>query len=542
MTSGPSVRPGPSLYLGIAAALGLLALGVTLFGSIIVEKGPGGSWWPDSDILGVLGFTLFQAGLSTLLSLGAGCLLAWSLFHRRSFPGRSYFIAILPIGMVLPTLVVVLGLVTVFGRNGWINNGAELVFGAPIGNGIYGLSGILLAHCYLNGTFVARAFLHQLEAIPAERWKLGRSLGLTPWRRFLTIEWPSIAASAPGLGATVFLLCFTSFAIVLTLGGSPKFNTLEVSIYEAVRLDFDLSRAVTLSLVQMLVCASLVLLMSNLRGTASSAIQVTRMPDWPISRPLFLIQCLVIIGFAAVFLGPLLAVIIDGVTSELGGLLIQDAFQSALLSSLLIAFASSVVTLALAITLSGAKCWIILPTRSAATVHSRLTGALLQFSGSLYLTVPSLVLGLGFFLFTRNTGADTALMAPMAVVTANVLMALPIALAVLVPAFQQTGYRYDRLCFSLGIQGFSRWMRIEYPALRREMGFVCALSFCFSFGDLGVIALFGNDRFSTLPWFLYQKMGAYRTTEAASIALVMLVLTILTFLLVPRLFEGRHRA
>lgn len=59
----------------------------------------------------------------------------------------------------------------------------------------------------------------------------------------------------PQLGALVFALCFTSFAIVMTLGGGPKATTIEVAIFQAIRFDFDLAKAVYLSLLQMFFAA-----------------------------------------------------------------------------------------------------------------------------------------------------------------------------------------------------------------------------------------------------------------------------------------------
>ena len=52
----------------------------------------------------------------------------------------------------------------------------------------------------------------------------------------------------------VFMLCLTSFAVVLTLGGGPKSTTLEVAIYQSLRFDFEPTRAVVLALLQLCLC------------------------------------------------------------------------------------------------------------------------------------------------------------------------------------------------------------------------------------------------------------------------------------------------
>jgi thiamine transport system permease protein len=72
---------------------------------------------------------------------------------------------------------------------------------------------------------------------------------------------------------------------------------------------------------------------------------------------------------------------------------------------------------------------------------------------------------------------------------------------------QKTAQRYDKLAFSLNLSNTQRWLYCELPYLKSSLGYIFALSFCFSLGDLGVIALFGSDEFSTLPWYLYQLMG-----------------------------------
>ena len=75
-----------------------------------------------------------------------------------------------------------------------------------------------------------------------------------------------------------------------------------------------------------------------------------------------------------------------------------------------------------------------------------------------------------------------------------------------------------------------------------ELGLVLALAFCFSLGDLGVIALFDTKDFVTLPLLMVRALGAYRTNDAGTIAALMLVITIIAFTVLPALFERLSRA
>src|SRR5690606_2175541 len=184
-----------------------------------------------------------------------GIAVAWAL-NRLRFPGRDLIVGLFASAIVTPGIIIAFGLLAVWGRAGWV---ADLTgFQFPI----FGLGGILFAHVILDASFAARILLARLDSVPPFRLKTGQSLGLSAWQRFALIDWPALRATLPGLGAIIFLLAFTSFPVVLLLGGGPANQTLEVAIYSAVRLDFDLSGAVTLALVQIGVCATIILLAS----------------------------------------------------------------------------------------------------------------------------------------------------------------------------------------------------------------------------------------------------------------------------------------
>jgi len=532
-----------SLVPGVVLAGGLLVLVAVLLAQLAGISGSGDGLFSS---LGprdwkLLQFSVFQAALSTVLSLAVGLTVAWALSHQRNFTGRNLLIALLSSALVLPTLVVVLGLVTVLGRSGWVNGLVDAVSGASFGGFIYGLAGILIAHVYLNASFAARGLLIRLESIPAEKRKLARSLGLTPVKRFMLVEWPAIRSTLPGLGVTIFLLCFTSFAIVLTLGGSPKFNTLEVAIYEAIKLDFDIARALDIALLQLVICGALVFLASGFRSATAMISAPVFRSGWPEpSRQKFL-QLAIIAVFGLFFILPLVAVVFDGLDADFSRLIAEATFRSAFVTSIVLASGSSLLTLAVALAIGLARRDFSLRHRAGAAAASGFIDRVLSFSTTLYLAFPSLALGLGFFLLARTLPLPLNFWAGVALLVANTLMALPFAVAVLGPALQKTAQRYDRTAISLGLSGLARWRYVEWPLLRKDIGYVLSIGFCLSLGDLGVIALFGNQDFATLPWYLYQKMGSYRTDDAAGIALILLGLTLTVFLALPWLLSDQKR-
>ncbi|MEO8758367.1 MAG: hypothetical protein ABI398_11535 [Devosia sp.] len=505
---------------GAVIALAIAALIITLFWSILRAAATQQPSTSHVDLGYLIYITTLQAVLSTALSLVVGMALAWAL-NRLRFPGRDLIIGLFASAIVTPGLVVAFGLLSVWGRSGWFG-----FLDIPV----FGLGGVVAAHLIFDGAFAARILLARLDGIPDGRLKTGQSLALDPWTRFAVIDWPALRSTLPGLAAIIFLLAFTSFPIVLLLGGGPAVQTIEVAIYSAVRLDFDLSAAVQLALVQIAICAVIIVLSSAL-APLSTSLDRSGEPRWrdaAMARWLqWLVLALALLGFAT----PLLAVLADGIAG-LGDVLVQRAFWASLATSLWIGIASALLALLLALVIASAR----------AASSSRLSRIVLGAPAYAYLAVPAVALSLGAFLLVRALGLLPETAAPFVVVVANALLSLPFAMATLAPPFEAIARSRGRLIRALGLGGVRQFREIEWPLIARDVGLVLALSFCFSLGDLGVIALFGTQDFATLPLLLVRSLGAYRTHDAATIAALMLVLTIAAFVALPKLFERLGRA
>lgn len=519
----------PHRPLRIAAATLLAAvitglIGLVLWSILAAATGEPGAG-SRVDIAHLLRMTAIQAGLTTVLSLAVGIALAWAL-NRLRFRGRDLVVGLFASAIVTPGMVVAFGLLSIWGRNGWINQASEGLFGFPLGNPAFGLSGILFAHVILDGAFAARIMLARLDAIPQSRLKTGQSLGLSAWRRFAIIDWPALRGTLPGLAAIIFLLAFTSFPIVLLLGGGPANQTLEVAIYAAVRQDFDLAGAVRLALTQIAVC-SLVILAASALAPLPTALGHSTTPRWRdrlLARVLqWIVLLLALVGFGL----PLLSVLWDGLATGVRQLLAQPAFWWAALSSLVIGSGSALLTLALALVLGLGR---------AATGNGGWRAAL-GVPAFAYLAVPAVVLSLGFFLLVRHLGVSPTVAAPFVVIIANSLLALPFAMATLGPPLEAIARTRGKLIRSLGLSGWRQFVSVEGPLMGKDIGVMLALAFCFSLGDLGVIALFGTQDFQTLPLMMFRALGAYRNNDAAAIAALLLIGTITAFIGLPRLFE-----
>ncbi len=537
--SKPNWSYPADIWPGLLVSLSLIGLALSIFGALYSFSHTASLSHIDGRIWYLLRFTILQASISTILSLIVGIILAWSLAHQTKFPFRNIIIALFSSSLVLPSIIVAFGIITVLGNNGWINHFMYLFGLHGFGGWIYGLSGILIAHVYFNASFAARSMLLSFESIPVQRYKLSASLGLSLFQRFKLVEWPAIKGNTATMSVTIFLLCFNSFAIVLLLGGSPSYNTLEVAIYEAIKIDFDIPFALKLAILQLSISAILIVASSFIRAKTSQ-IQSSNPMDISQSKLSKWIQRSVISILSLVFVFPILAIIVDGFGANLYRIIHSSLFVRSFYTSIAVGFSSAVLSVIVALMIANTMRSLSLSTRANDTILNKLISSIVAFSSNLYLSIPSLIMGFGFFLLSRLYKAPLIVWAMAALISANVLMSLPFALSNLYPAMQKSALKYDKLSRSLSMGILQRWHYIEWPHLRNILGYVFALSFALSLGDLGVIALFGSDKITTLPWYLYQLMGSYHTTDAAGVALILLVLVLFIFILIPKLFQKKQ--
>lgn len=491
----------------VAIGAGLLVIGLTL-GPVaaVIWRATGWSALGPGDWQ-ALRFTIGQALLSAALSVLCAVPVARALARRR-FVGRGVLVALLGAPFILPVIVAVMGLLAVFGNAGIVNSALRGV-GLPEVT-IYGLHGVVLAHVFFNLPLATRLILQGWLAIPSERLRLAASLGLTPGTIWRVLELPMLLRIAPGAFAVIFVICLSSFAVALTLGGGPRATTVELAIYQAIRFDFDLARAAMLSVIQLslaLVAGVVALRLSGADGFGAGLDRVVA--RWDSGAGARVMDGGWIALVALFLLTPLAMVVVKG----LPGLAQMGAsVWTAAGHSLSVALASTLLCLIWALPLA---------TRG---------GEVIGLAG---IAVSPLVLGTGLFLIVRPF-ANPFDLALWVTTVVNALVSLPFALRILRPEAEAVRADFGRLGAALGLSGFAwvRWVLI--PRLRRPIGFAAGLTAALSMGDLGVIALFADPDRATLPLQVYQLMAGYRMEAASGAALLLLALSLGLFWLFDR--------
>ncbi|MEZ8141409.1 thiamine/thiamine pyrophosphate ABC transporter permease [Enterovibrio sp. FF113] len=492
------------------------------------------SLWHDPYLQHVTFFSFKQALLSTFLSVGLAIPVAHAL-SRRQFKGKALLLKLFSMTLVLPVLVGVFGLLAIYGKSGLLADALSVV-GMKWDVSIYGLSGILLAHVFFNLPFSAQLLVQALDQIPSDQRRLAQQLGMRGWHQFRLLEWPYLRQQLPHAIGLVFMLCFTSFATVMALGGGPSATTIELAIYQAIRFDFDLQTGALLALWQLLLCGFFHIVVQRMTKPLSlqgkdSNILLAKRSDTRLE------QCwdYVWIGFAALLvLPPLVMVVVSGINPSALSVLTQAALWQATANSLSLAFGSALCAFMLGAT-------IVLTSRFwRLTGHPRRADGI-EMTASLILVVPSVVLGTGLFLMLREH-MDVFSSPYWLILAVNTLMALPYVVKILSQPAYQLSQQYHGLCNCLGIKGINRLRLIEWRALSTPIARAFAVSFVLSTGDLGAIALVGSQDFQTLPLYLFHLMGSYQMDAAAAASLVLFALSLGSYALIETLITRKRHA
>jgi thiamine transport system permease protein len=490
----------------------------------------------------VLLFTFYQAALSTLLTLLLGVPSAY-LFARYDFRGKSLLRALTAVPFMLPTVVVAAGFSALLSPRGLIHTLFPLFSFPFIGT----LWAILIAHIFYNTTIIIRVVGTALSSLDPKLEAAARSLGADSFHVWWNVIFPLLRTSLLAASLLVFLFDFTSFGVILLLGGS-QFATLEVEIYLRVLKLPNLSLAALLSVIQLL-CTLIISLLYSRVVTRSTVQSAPRSADSNIRKPKTLREKIFVISFALLlasfFLLPLSSLPIRSLVrleadrGQRGE--IQYGFTTDYYTELFVNRRGSVFYV------PPIRATVNSLTYAAATV---LLSLLLGFPAALALAKPTrlekildpliilplgssaVMLGLGFII---SFGAW--LTSPLLVPFAHTLVALPFVIRTLQPAIASIPQRLRQAASSLGASPWEVWKNIDLPILRRATLTAGIFAFTISLGEFGATLLISRPEYPTIPVaierFLSQP-GGLNYGQAMAMATILMLLTLVSILLIEK--------
>ena len=477
------------------------------------------TWW-------LLGFTVLQAGLSALLSVILAlpfCL----FFSRYSFPMRRALLTMSDAAFALPAVLAALGFVIWYGNNGILNNIlAALTNGKANLKILYSFKAIILAHVYLNFPVALSLITGALSSMPLTEENASRLLGASELRTFFRITLPKSMGTIISAFTLIFLFCFPSFLIIMTLGGNPRFFTLEAEIYKRTYTDVNIGSSASLAVFSFLVMALLLLATGYgreekkaHRGSHHLTVATGR------KKTLAIILSALIILFMA---PPMLAILYrafftrDNVfTLKAWTSIIRRANSGAGTSLGAIANSLTIATLA-----AGAAT-AMASRISIAAVRSRMR--FLPLLTSLPMAVGSVSMGLGFAILAAKLPGRNLALSYILVLLAHMVVIMPFAVRTLLPGARSIPERLPLAAKTLGSDNRRIFRKIESPLLSGYRKRAFAFAFALSLGEVNATLALGEGRVTTIPVLIYKLINQYNYQGASALAVILLAIAITMF-------------
>ncbi len=459
----------------------------------------------------VIRFTYLQAAYSTLLCAIVGIPGAF-LYAEAGERYRRFLSALGLFPFALPPVLLALGVLSVWGKRGLV----APFFGEGY-SGVYGWTGILMAHVIYNFPIFIRLLGVSLAQQGSLEEKTALSLGLGRWRCFWAVtfrkSWRAFLSSC----LLVFVLCSSSFLIVLLLGGGPKFTSIEVAIYQAIRQDFDLATAVGLGVTQAGVLVGTLWLLGNRTdlGGEGGSFRYLESP-WA-RRFAFTGYSALIVFFVLLPLGYLLARGFTGLATH------WRSFLAPLSVSVKLALGCATLSTSLGLCAAFGM-------RGG---YSRALGSIAASYFFLPLALSSILVLLAWRLsYPSSLGSPF-----LCVVIAQSVFALALNIRPLREGFARIHPEAEKVASSLGAGKWGLFFWVQAPLLRGPLFLAMVLGASFSLGEAGSVLIFADASTKNLTATLYDAMSRYRFDEAFGLGSMLLSLVVLLSLLASALEE-----
>lgn len=509
----------PLLFLGYFFAYPLVA--ITLRGLTTTEGlnlGVFGDIIGDRTLRGVAAFTVWQAALSTVLTLAVGLPTAW-VFARFRFPGKRLLSAATLVPFVLPTLVVATAFLNLLGPQGLL--GIDLT-------GTLGI--ILLAHVFYNFAVVVRGVGSFWATIDPHLEDAARTLGASPWRAFRSVTLPVLVPAIASTSALVFLFSFTSFGVVLLLGDLSH-STIEVEIWRQTTSFLRLDIASALAVLQIVGIGVILAVYGRFERRIRSSFRYRQPAPRPPRTRGERIAVPTILTGAFVYLGvPLAILMVRSFVQPSGGFGLENyanlvdlpgrfaAFISpstAVVNSL--KFASIAVTIALVVGLLAAI---------ALTYSSRVVSRTFDVFVMLPLGASAVTIGFGF-LVALDWPVDlrTSL---VLIPIAHALVGIPFVVRSVGPALGSIQSELRDAAATLGASPWKTFLTIDARIVTRSAFVGAAFAFAISMGEFGATTFIARPATPTIPIAIFRYLGrpgAAPFGAAIAMSVILMVVT-----------------
>jgi thiamine transport system permease protein len=491
-------------------------------------------------LLRVVWFTFWQAALSTLLTLAFGLPAAY-LFATYDFPGKSLLRALVTVPFVLPTVVVAVSFRALLGPNGPLNNLLVATFDlqqVPL-RLEQTLAIILLAHIYYNIAVVIRLVGGFWANLTPRVSEAARVLGASPSRTFWEVTLPLLRPPLVGASILIYLFTFTSFGVILILGG-PSFSTIETEIYRQYVTFLNPQVAAVLALLQIVFTFVLMLLYAHWQRRLSVQLDfrprrsTVRKPRKGAEK---LVVGLMIFGLCLFMLSPLAALIGRSLVNRDG------AFTLAYYQALPVQRQGSITFVPPLVAVRNSVLYAL---------STMLLASLLGILGALMINHRSRWRGWLDPIFMLPLGASAVTLgfaymvslgplrtSPYIVLAAHTLVALPFVVRSILPVMQGIKPSLREAAAIMGASPLKVWREVDLPIIGRALLVGAVFAFTVSMGEFGATSFIvrPNSGFLTMPIAIQRYLsqpGALNFGQSLAMSSILMAVCVVGFVAIER--------
>lgn len=489
-------------------------------------------------------FTIWQAFLSTVLTMVLALPAAF-VFTRYRFPAKSLLMSLSTLPFVLPTVVVATAFQALIGQRGVVNEFLVSIFqleSVPID--LQGtLTLIIIAHVFYNYTIALRMITGYWINQSTRIEEAAQVLGASGWHIWWNIRLPMLRPILLASSALIFIFTFTSFGVVLILGGI-RFATLEVQIYYQARTIGNFSLAAALSLVQIGAMFAMMIVYTRLQRNISSSAtqsqsQVAKTPTSLRAKAVITINLIVMIGL---LFTPLIALVLRSFSVDGGyGLdyytsLAENTRNSVLFVPPLEAVWNS-LRFALMTTVGAVILGVITAYMLAGRGVPQRIASWFDPIFMLPLATSAVTLGFGFIITLDEPPLDlrsTWQIIPIA----HTLVAIPFVVRSVLPALRSVPSNVMEAAGVLGASPFQRWLRIELPLISRGLIVGATFAFTVSMGEFGASLFVARPNLPTMPLVIFRLLGqpgASNYGQAIAMSCLLMLVCAVAFVTIERI-------
>jgi thiamine transport system permease protein len=517
----------PLAFLGVFFAYpvgSIIGRGLAPDGS--VDLSPIGNVITDSQLRGVVWFTIWQAAVSTVLTVLVALPGAY-VFARYAFPGRRILRAAVTVPFVLPTVVVGSAFLSLLGEDGPL-----AFFGLE-----QSVAAILFAHVFFNYAVVVRTVGGLWAHLDPRQEDAARVLGAGRWQTFRAVTLPSLRPAIAAASAIVFLFTFTSFGVILILGG-PRYSTLEVEIYRQTAQFLNLPQAAALSIVQLAAVVAMLVVAGRAQGRRTEALRLRATAETARRARTARERAVVALNLAvmAVLLGGPLAVLVERSLNTAGGYglgfyraLSELRQTSTIFVPPVEAIANSLVfagvATAIALVIGGLAAFAFAGPQRRSGPPGRIRG--LDTLLLVPLGVSAVTVGFGFLIALDEPPLDLRA-SPALIPIAHALVAAPFVARVMIPVLRSIDPRLRDAAALLGASPARVWREIDLPVVSRAVLVAAGFAFAISLGEFGATIFIARPDYPTLPVVIFrliEQPGALSFGAAMAASVILMAVT-----------------